>query len=58
MHRSNGSGTYWQDKSTGRWCWQSQETGRDGIPRRKKITAKSLEALMQKVTAYRQRFTN
>lgn len=55
MHRSNGSGTYWQDKSTGRWCWQSQETGRDGIPRRKKITAKSLEALMQKVTAYRQK---
>ena len=54
MHRSNGSGTYWQDKSTGRWCWQSQETGRDGIPRRKKITAKSLEVLTQRVTTYRQ----
>lgn len=54
MHRSNGSGTYWQDKSNGRWCWQSQETGRDGIPRRKKITAKSLEVLTQRVTTYRQ----
>lgn len=54
MHRSNGSGTYWQDKSTGRWCWQSQETGRDDIPRRKKITAKSLEVLTQRVTTYRQ----
>lgn len=53
MHRSNGSGTYWQDKSNGRWCWQSQETGRDGLPRRKKITAKSLEVLTQRVTAYR-----
>lgn len=52
--RKRGNGTYWQDRTTGRWCWQCQETGRDGIPRRKKITAKSLEVLTQKVTTYRQ----
>ena len=52
--RKRGNGTYWQDRTTGRWCWQCQETGRDGIPRRKKITAKSLEVLTQRVTTYRQ----
>ena len=52
--RKRGNGTYWQDHTTGRWCWQCQETGRDGIPRRKKITAKSLEVLTQRVTTYRQ----
>lgn len=51
--RKRGNGTYWQDRTTGRWCWQCQETGRDGIPRRKKITAKSLEVLTQRVTTYR-----
>ncbi|MFV0617643.1 tyrosine-type recombinase/integrase [Megasphaera sp. WILCCON 0056] len=52
--RKRGNGTYWQDRTTGRWCWQCQETGRDGIPRRKKITAKSLEVLTQRVTTYQQ----
>lgn len=55
MKRPNSNGTYWQDKSNGRWCWQAQETGRDGLPRRKKITSKSLEDLTKKVSAYRQK---
>ena len=55
MRRPNSGGTYWQDKSNGRWCWQAQETGRDGLPHRKKITSKSLEDLTKKVAAYRQK---
>ena len=55
MKQPNSGGTYWQDKSNGRWCWQVQETGRDGLPYRKKITAKSLEVLTQKVKDYRQK---
>lgn len=53
--RKHGAGTYWKDKRTGRWCWQIQATGRDGISHRKKITAKSLEILTQKVESYRQK---
>lgn len=47
--RKRGTGTYWQDKKSGRWQWRISITDHAGIRHRKKVTAISLEELTKKV---------